>query len=249
MKLVIDLERVTEATMERYFAIIRCAAGISEPVQLSGTQAIPAIIGLEPKRVGQGPVDIQLPASLPSAAPPSMPTIVVPPAPPAAPVEGERDVLGVVWDANLHSESKAKNADGTWRRRRNTGGKTAAPAAPQAQAQPATEMVVIPDVSKVPPPPVAPPPSAPAVAPPPPPVPTAVAQPQTNGAGLLPGAVSTFPDLVKLATKIFGDRKLNTVQLLEICEQHGVKDIHACSMKPDVIPALSASLYARAYSA
>ncbi len=46
------------------------------------------------------------------------PAVTPPPVPLATP-DGERDAAGIPWDARVHSETRKKNADGTWRFRRN----------------------------------------------------------------------------------------------------------------------------------
>jgi len=64
-------------------------------------------------------------ASVPPVPAPPVPSAPVPPAPSApAPqtspaVGAELDKDGLPWDARIHSSSKEKNKDGTWRQRRN----------------------------------------------------------------------------------------------------------------------------------
>lgn len=53
-------------------------------------------------------------ASAPVPAVPSAPVATASPAP-----GGERDVSGLPWDERIHSSSKARVADGSWRQRRN----------------------------------------------------------------------------------------------------------------------------------
>lgn len=48
----------------------------------------------------------------------------------------ERDSTGAEWNAELHSSSRAKNADGTWKKRRNSGA-AQAPAEPAVPTPPA----------------------------------------------------------------------------------------------------------------
>ena len=58
-------------------------------------------------------------AALPPVPPvPAVPP--VPPAPAAPPNRADVDSAGLPWDARIHSESRNKVADGTWRKRRNT---------------------------------------------------------------------------------------------------------------------------------
>ena len=55
--------------------------------------------------------------------PPAPPVVLAgatPPPPPAAPPPGiDVDAAGMPWDGRIHSSSKAKVADGTWRQKRN----------------------------------------------------------------------------------------------------------------------------------
>ncbi len=56
------------------------------------------------------------PTASPTSAAPANPTE---PAAPTAPATGaETDSTGLIWDARIHSSSKAKNANGTWRARK-----------------------------------------------------------------------------------------------------------------------------------
>ena len=89
---------------------------IDQVLPLRGTS--PEYASLSPDENGNKPV----------VPPPSSPVIPPPPPQVAAEVssgsnEGVSDDLdsdGVMWDATVHSESRAKNVDGTWRKRRNT---------------------------------------------------------------------------------------------------------------------------------
>lgn len=72
--------------------------------------AVPAVSGATP---------IVPPApALPSAPAAAAPTVPAPPANPAA--DGEVDKRGFTWDGRIHSSTKTKNADGTWRQKRGT---------------------------------------------------------------------------------------------------------------------------------
>ena len=74
------------------------------------------------------PVPPPPPAATPAAPVPPPPTPAAPvPPPPPAPVaqpslpstDGEVDAKGMPWDSRIHSSSRAKNKEGTWRQRRN----------------------------------------------------------------------------------------------------------------------------------
>ena len=70
------------------------------------------------------------------------------------------DVSGAVWNEELHAATKAKNADGTWRARRNV--KATAPlASPVATESPAVVATIAAEPVAPPPPPAAPPPPPP----------------------------------------------------------------------------------------
>jgi hypothetical protein len=86
-----------------------------------------------------------------AALPPVPPVPAAPPAPPAPAAPTNRadvDSAGLPWDARIHSESRNKVADGTWRKRRNT--------APEVVARVEAELralMAIPVASAVPLPP------------------------------------------------------------------------------------------------
>ena len=75
------------------------------------------------------------------------PVAVAVPAPPAPEPESELDSAGVEWSEELHAASKAKNADGTWRKRR--GGVVPPPPPPVEAVVPPPPVEAV-----VPPPPV-----------------------------------------------------------------------------------------------
>lgn len=76
--------------------------------------APPAIVENLPK-IPEPPVTLAVPPSIPSV-PAYLPPAT--PVPAAQSLSGEVDADGVQWDARIHSSSKAKNKDGTWRTRR-----------------------------------------------------------------------------------------------------------------------------------
>ena len=133
-----------------------------------------------------------------AALPPVPPVPAAPPAPPtpAAPTNrADVDSAGLPWDARIHSESRNKVADGTWRKRRNTapelvaqvegelralmaipapGGAAVASAAPFPPAAPIAQPIVPPAIpgastaeqtASVPVPPVSASPASPATPP------------------------------------------------------------------------------------
>ena len=76
------------------------------------------------------PVVLDVP---PTAAPAA---VIPPPPPPAADGAEELDSAGHAWNADIHASSKAKVADGTWRKRRGGPSETAEAAAPVAPPAP-----------------------------------------------------------------------------------------------------------------
>lgn len=156
------------------------------------------------------PVTIDPPAptlSNPNALPPTTPP------PPAA---GEVDSAGAPFDPNIHSSSRKKNSDGTWKKRRG-GPAGAAPAA------------------NVPPPPAV----AVATAPPPPPAaPAAVPPPPPPG---IPGVLS-YRELVAKCFAATQAGKLTNDKIVELCRQAGAPDLTAVNAMPAVIPTLNALL-------
>ena len=89
------------------------------PLPALSTAAVAAL-----PTVPEAPTAISAPApSAPSpAAPPSAPVAVAPTAPaaPSSPAGVELDSKGLPWDRRIHSETKAKIADGSWRKKRGT---------------------------------------------------------------------------------------------------------------------------------
>lgn len=79
----------------------------------TGTPPIPPVNTSPPAPAPLAPV-VPLAASAPTVTAGAAPSVAN-----AASVGGERDSKGYLWDARIHSETKKKNADGTWRFRRN----------------------------------------------------------------------------------------------------------------------------------
>jgi len=75
------------------------------------------------------PVVLDVPAAAPAA-------VIPPPPPPVADGAEELDSAGHAWNADIHASSKAKVADGTWRKRRGGPSETAEAAAPVAPPAP-----------------------------------------------------------------------------------------------------------------
>lgn len=78
---------------------------------------------------------------------------------------GELDSKGQLWDASLHSSSKAKNKDGSWKARRNVNAVQAPVEVPPVVQAPVAQQVVTPPPPVYQAPPVAQAPVTPPVAP------------------------------------------------------------------------------------
>jgi hypothetical protein len=214
-------------------------AGTIAPFPSAAATFIPGV------STGVGTVDPTLPASstvapVPGAtvpAAPVAPTVVAPVADshsqtPVTPVADTAfDKNGMAWDVKVHSESKALNADGTWRFRRNldaaikaaylasiTGAAPLAPAAPPAPAP------------EAPPAPIAP------VAPQPPTAPL----PVSNGVPLgvsntqHPPAVQAlgFRDFMSAVNKALAAGRLTQDQLTTACKAANLDGISALASEP-----------------
>ena len=169
----------------------------------------------------------------PSAAvipPPPASSVVPPPTtplpPPPVSATGARDAdvaagveldsAGHAWDERIHSSSKEKVKDGTWRKRRNTGGATVE--APVAVAVP------------LPPAPSA----SPELPLPPPPPPLPDAAPAAPGPKVYPTSVPTLMPLVTAATT---SGRVTMVQIAEACQTLGIPNgLGGFATNPELIP-------------
>lgn len=91
----------------------------------------------------------------------SVPQVPAPATPPAAPAAVEADSRGRIWDERIHSSTRARNKDGSWRYRKNVGGELVATVEAQLDGKPApvAPAVASPAVPEAPAlPPAAPPP-------------------------------------------------------------------------------------------
>lgn len=91
------------------------------------------------------------PPAISSPVPSPAPAAAVPPVPTPSPAADVRDSAGLPWDKRIHAETRARNADGTWRQRRNLD--PAAKAAVEAELRGAPPMP--PTAAPVPMPPTA----------------------------------------------------------------------------------------------
>ena len=188
----------------------------------------------------------------------AVPNVPVPPAPnyaPAAaiaapqtgsPVGGvDLDKTGLPWDGRIHAESKAKIADGTWRKKRGVDPALvatveaelrqvmgAAPAAPLAPVAP----IPAPQAATVtmPTAPVAP------VAPPPPPAPLAQAAPPV---GSVPqDARAQFVGLVGRASAAIQAGKVTQAEITQCCAAAGVPALPLLANRLDLVAQVAAQV-------
>lgn len=185
---------------------------------------------------------------------------VVPPPPvavAAVPVAAV-DATGLPWDARVHSESKAKNKDGSWRTRRNlvpglleavTAELRGSVATLTVPAQPATAADVAAVAVPPPPPPVSLPAPGAVVVPPPPSVSLpGVPPPPPPAAAVLPGNGTQpldFPTLMKKITQATMTGKLRQDEIPPMLKLLGVDSLTALAAKPDCWAAVSAAVTAK----
>lgn len=77
--------------------------------------------------------------------------------------QAERDVNGLPWDARIHSSSKNKNGDGSWRNRKGVDKATLAKVEAELKATVAAPATIAATATNLPPPPVAAVPAIPAL--------------------------------------------------------------------------------------
>ena len=229
------------------------------PQSVAPVQPAPFIAAVAP--VPTAPVELPASSPLPTAAfappvptvPSAAPTVAPPTAPPAASGSVERDSKGMPYDGRIHSASKNKVADGSWRYKRGVDEavviaveaelRTAASAAPVGGVGtpwpfPAEGAAPVPQVPVAAAAPVVVP-VQPAVAPPPvvtPPPAASVAVPVAPVAGM------TYEQLMAALPPKIVSGELTAQQLQQACEQFGVPSIAALATRPDLVPAVAAIL-------
>lgn len=206
-------------------------------------------------------------------APVSTATPAPPPAAPSPAPSVELDVSGLPWDARIHTGTKAKNSDGSWRAKRGVPADTitavtaelrqvlAAPAAPVVPlaAAPATAPtaavpgVVVPPAATAPAvpgpdgqtgsPAAPPPPAAPAAAPPPPAVP--LATPPAQGAADA-AAATGFAGAMRKVTALQQANQLTVADVQGVCAGLGLAQVRDLLHRPDLVPAFESQVDALA---
>ena len=193
-------------------------------------------------------------ATLPAAAfaPPPAPPVVLagaatpPPLPPAAHPPGiDVDAAGMPWDGRIHSASKAKVADGTWRQKRNLDPALLSSVTAELKQTMGLGVAPPPASAGVAPPPFATsavPPAPPASSiPPAPPIPTPL-----PSAGVAPTASPSsgnpFLALMKHVTAGFAAKSITQEMINAAVQGVGLPSLPMLVNQPDKIPAVAAAL-------
>lgn len=171
----------------------------------------------------------------------------IPPAPPlvlagaAAPPPGiDVDAAGMPWDGRIHSSSKAKVADGTWRQKRNLDPALLSSVTAELKQTMGLGVAVAP-----PPPPfaasVAPPAPPASSTPPAPPIPT---PPPSAGVAptASPSSGNPFLALMKHVTAGFAAKSITQEMINAAVQGVGLPSLPMLVNQPDKIPAVAAVL-------
>lgn len=206
---------------------------------------------------GQSPVGVAQQSPATTAQPP----VNLGPVSSAAPATSagvELDKDGLPWDSRIHVESRNKNSDGRWRKKRSIDaavcaqveaelrqlmGAPAAPLAPApTPAQPAapvttpTATVAAPVPPTIPPAPVAPVPPAPSVPPVAGAAPVMPAAPNVAPAGEVPqDARAQFVGLVGRASAAIQAGKVSQAEVNQICNAAGVPALPLLANRLDLV--------------
>lgn len=145
---------------------------------------------------------------------------------PTLAVDEDTDAAGVKWDATIHSETRSKTADGTWRKRRTA--KNVVIAITDTKG---VEHVCVP--ASVPDPYVPPLPAEllgtlPAMIPPPPPTPFT--------------PVNTFKELMAVVTRHMAAGTISNQQFNAVCQEHGIDSLQDCFHNTALIPSVHTAI-------
>lgn len=222
------LAALADVTPGRVF--VTADVGETRTVTLPPVPA-PALTDLPPPVAPTGAVPIP-------PAPPSGVASATPPAPVASPAD--RDVNGLPWDGRIHASTRVRNADGSWRAKRNVDDALVATVTAELRqnaAAPAPGVTVtqgpIQDVP-TPPAPVdttgAPPPPAAPTPPPPPPAPTTLSGPQL------------FARYMERVTAAQTGGLVTTADVAAIATGLGLVGTAGLLQRPDLVPQAEAAL-------
>jgi hypothetical protein len=137
----------------------------------------------------------------------------------SAPI-GERDTAGLPWDERIHSSTKSKNADGTWRIKRGTSPQVVGKVTKELQATVA---------------------AVPAAAPAALPAPPTPGLPPVPGANVAPPANPAYTAFVQFVTS---QPRITDDWLKQCLIAYGVADgsLQNLAHRPDLIPAIEAGI-------
>lgn len=244
------IAELTTALQARNASATPPAPTLTESLAAAGLPPPPSLDLPSPAAVfGGAAVQVPLPPPAPTVATgaPLSPTAAT--APIVAPGGVEKDARGLPWDHRIHSSSKNKNANGTWRAKKgmNDGGELVRKVEAelmQAMAAPGPATVTLPAGMD----PAAPPPPASVV--------FAATGATPQPAGVLtpvvppppPGVVDqtlSFPGLMTALTPAMAAGRINTALLTEACVAVGIPSLPLLATRPDLVPAVHDWLKAR----
>lgn len=181
----------------------------------------------------------------PVPAPPTNVAVPVPPAPAAPTNPVDLDKNGLPWDYRIHAESKAKIADGTWRKKRNCDpAHVATVEAELRQLMGAPAVTGVAPSVPLPPPAPAPIPPAPSVS-----VPASVERatvptpPAAAQVGSPVDPKAQFVQLVGKAAAAINAGKVTKEQVNACCAAHGVAQLVLLASRLDLVPTVAAEIY------
>jgi hypothetical protein len=122
------------------------------------------------------------------------------------------DSAGTSWDKELHTRTKSKNPDGTWKRKEPLSAKTA----------------------PLPPPPTFVPPPPPGIT-----EPVAPVEPRPVETG---EEVNPFTELLNRVSAAITEGKLSMAQVIQCVHLHGVESLRDLNYRPDLIPFVSSDI-------
>ena len=244
-----DLGSISKGDLVKVAKFMLEFAGYSEPAPVAAPVVAAPAQHVWPEDVAPTAAFAPGPVKM-VTAPPVANVAPVPPAPQAPGIEV--DAQGMPWDNRIHSGSRAKVADGSWRQKRNLDPNLLAQVEGELRATmglPAQEPVSAPAPAPVSPAgafaPAAPEPVT-AVVPVPPPFVAAVVAPPVPATttpilttGVTPTASPsnpvTFPALMQKITQAFIAKTLDQATIQGACQQVGLPSLPMLASRPDLV--------------
>lgn len=174
-----------------------------------------------------------------------------PPAPPAPPVSPatppagiDVDVKGYPWDGRIHSSSRAKVADGSWRQRRNLDPVVLAAVERELQQTMGLPVTTAAPVSPLSPPPAVVPPAPFALSAVPPVPPVSISPTPLAGAApsAFPSETAGFPALMTKLTAAFVAKTITQEQILAAVQSVGLPSLPMLVSRPDLVVPVATAL-------